>query len=1443
MVAEICRAIVCDGLRPDSVRQTETFSESTSITGDIWIGNDNTGVFTESQAFVWASADGTLNAGATLTGWLRIADWGGTEEKPLYGNLEIQSGSYSAGGFTVGGTTAAYTYSWATLSGGLLTVPSVSVGSTSENAGTATLTLNGGTLATTSVTGSGTLAVGANGGTFANDAAATISVALTGSGTLTKTGAGELTISGDVTGFTGKIVVAAGAGYVTIAALGVTVNEGEEFQFGAYYWTGAGTETTVIDEQTQEESTTYANKNVWANLDNWLVNGKVPTALPTATSTVIIPAGDGSALTIKCAYATDYTGYLTINRDVTLARAEPSNTKGPNGIHLTQVDGTGTLTLAGSNRSSGDAEQDRFKLYRGSADLPFVINTDLNTTGRIRCMDSSGAPKLTLNGALKGDGIIYFDNHSNYEGFVFNGDTSEFSGEYTGCSAGDWARDATRFAGDARGSALASWHIGRGNSGSDGYTPFLVNSATYQFGQLTAPKMHFWRGYTGSNTTGATIEVGALAGKTSTVTGSLSPSGNTLRKVGATSTLEYTNEGTAGGTVEAYEGTTVIKGTATGFTLKFSGADAIIKIARSTTTETTVEPEEEGGEATTTTTTTDNIPSTFVPGFTDALVGCQYEVTQETVDNVTYDVYTVLTDVATDSADRVYNSVALALAAIAADETGTLTKVVTLAKSTTEAVTLPLGYSLALNGNAIGSVVGATGVGVAYDEATDTWTTVDNTAATWVGGAEGNWFDAANWSTGYVPDEATRVSFKKNVTAFLDGNNTYHCDSIYLERGYTLTLAPVDYNEDNYPRVTVHGDIDSNGGCTLKLYRCGIDNAKGSTVTVRPTVEFYNTSGDSWMTGSFHLQASLTGTGEFRIYDANLSFPKDSGITVNAGSVVDFRTGYPEFAGSGGTISSAGLMGDGRVIVHAWPGKTNSSSAYLRAALVDSEKWTGTLELAGFAVESQNYYGRGINATNYGNANSTVCFNGTTGFLDFNNTTTVGDVKAIEIGANGLTLNEMLSDKAYVISADLTGTGTLTFGTQTEPGTRLTTYTFTGDASAFAGTLTFGGVAKPAAVVFNATGVEAPAAAAGQVAITAGTTLGVAGLNATVAGSGAIAYTSIAPATPATYGEAWAGSVVLPVTVISAKTSLALPTLSTANGTIVVKGITRENDQRSLYLGSGATCTIAGTTQLDGDLHITDGNSNATYTWNKITGTGNALLTTEGGSAAGITHAITTLDNYSGTITVGKNVTLTIGTINLASAPSAGDRLVKTAVSGTGASISVANTKVAVNGEEITEPETLLLKSDGIYYGTATSTAYDGGDGSTFTIDASVAAVMTTYLPEGATLASTVEGKTFTYAQAYALGLVSVENDALVVDDLTATIKVVDGKVVVSLGSTPETVYTVTCNVYENTSLTDTWSETPAHTYVVGSETEAAGFTPASDAAGFYKVGVTITNK
>ena len=87
------------------------------------------------------------------------------------------------------------------------------------------------------------------------------------------------------------------------------------------------------------------------------------------------------------------------------------------------------------------------------------------------------------------------------------------------------------------------------------------------------------------------------------------------------------------------------------------------------------------------------------------------------------------------------------------------------------------------------------------------------------------------------------------------------------------------------------------------------------------------------------------------------------------------------------------------------------------------------------------------------------------------------------------------------------------------------------------------------------------------------------------------------------------------------------------------------------------------------------------------------------------------------------------------------------------------------------------------------------------------------------------------------LGL--LDEDGALKKDVTPTIEVKDGKVVVSLDGTEvdSTRYTVMLNVFEKSSLTAQWPTEPTTSYELGSET---GFTPASAAAGFYKVGVTI---
>ncbi len=146
--------------------------------------------------------------------------------------------------------------------------------------------------------------------------------------------------------------------------------------------------------------------------------------------------------------------------------------------------------------------------------------------------------------------------------------------------------------------------------------------------------------------------------------------------------------------------------------------------------------------------------------------------------------------------------------------------------------------------------------------------------------------------------------------------------------------------------------------------------------------------------------------------------------------------------------------------------------------------------------------------------------------------------------------------------------------------------------------------------------------------------------------------------------------------------------------------------------------------------------------------------------------------------------------------------------------------------------------ADGVYT-LAVASGFDGGDGKTFTIDGEVT------LPAGKALTDTASAATgLTYAQAAVLGLLD-ETTGELEKDVTPTISIVNGKVVVSLDGTAvnATRYTVMLNVYKKASLTAEWPTEPTTSYELGSETEAAGFEPASDGAGFYKVGVTIENQ
>lgn len=998
---------------------------------------------------------------------------------------------------------------------------------------------------------------------------------------------------------------------------------------GSFIWTG---------ESTPDEHGFY----VWSDTDNWQ-GGVAPTL---ATDNVYIGAGDAVTITGSSAM----TGVLYIDRDVTITGTWT----------LATVNGTGTLKMDGVTLSNaGD----------------FTVNCDLDTANSVYVASGS----LTLNGALKGTGTITHYSSSSGSpsgGFQFHGDTSAFAGSYTGCTRANNSRDRTKFYSPAFGSANAYWQFGfEGSSGSDKSHAFQ-SSGEYHFGTLDSKALKVL------DKTGVTLVIGERAGtSTLTVEGGLRNATNKIVKKNpaeGSSTLDLTLTAASDGTIEAEAGVLNMNGSYAPTSLTITGTNATVVVASTcgtTTTETVVvteavednpstEEDETQAEVTKEVTTF----TALKPVLSADLTAAYYQLKSVAGESAT--TYTVA-DVVQDADGNTYKTIAAALAAIADAENKTLT----LIFDTTEPVVLPaVGYALNTNGHAIGTVSGATGVGVTV--AGGVYTSVDNTSATWKGDAAGaNWAEAANWSTGAIPDEGTAVSFTYNALVYIsDHDNLAHkCASITIDDGVTVEFAPTNKDYTIYPRVAVYGDITGGKG-TLKLWRSGIIEQADGYVAVYPAVQFENPgfyegqTRDSWFQGNFTFHGDVTGTGVLVLYDACTFDTAD--INVPEGSVVDFRANP--------TLSHASetLTGTGTVIVHYVP----QNGSRWKAALQNSTNWQGVTEVQG-TIDS-------IDAANFGGTGSTVRFNGVSGYLRAGEGVEVGNVKTIEIGANGLTLNNQYTSgavKNYLIKADLTGTGAIKFGTKHQLSDK-SKYVFTGDVSGFTGAINYGDLGSYRACVYFADssittsdfGSLTVPTDWGQIIVEEGKTVNVAAtwygaggwlINGTVnvastgsltcdsngakvGGTGTINYAALPTSAPTWNTTAWTGTVVLPKKTGSLEVPLAA--LGVTGSKIVVNGFSGSTTGNSVKLVGTAIDALV---ELAGDVRLQNANDGETYTFAEVTGSGNFAATLTGTPTTTVTmkpvYAFTKLTDYKGTLSTVTytdkewNTSITIGTVAL----------------------------------------------------------------------------------------------------------------------------------------------------------------------------------------------------
>ena len=177
--------------------------------------------------------------------------------------------------------------------------------------------------------------------------------------------------------------------------------------------------------------------------------------------------------------------------------------------------------------------------------------------------------------------------------------------------------------------------------------------------------------------------------------------------------------------------------------------------------------------------------------------------------------------------------------------------------------------------------------------------------------------------------------------------------------------------------------------------------------------------------------------------------------------------------------------------------------------------------------------------------------------------------------------------------------------------------------------------------------------------------------------------------------SAWKGTVVVPEATNSTGNHIRirLDLLGNANSIVRFNGLS--SNTKDFYLNSGDSPTYNTTVDINGWVAINNGSSGKTITLTRVTCSNEgATLRLKFPGTAEINYVITTLDQFAGTLSVSGYTPLTIGTINLATAPVAGAKVVKLA---SGSYLkNVGSIKVSVNGV-VDDTIELEQKEDGLY--------------------------------------------------------------------------------------------------------------------------------------------------
>ena len=276
------------------------------------------------------------------------------------------------------------------------------------------------------------------------------------------------------------------------------------------------------------------NDNTWANLGNWTVNGRATDVLPGSSDT--------AQFNSSCAVQLGQTGNVSnivLNADVTFS-------SGANILNVNAFSGTGKLLANGLKLVSYDG----FNLDIGDVEICEASENTFRAYHRTY-------KYVNFNGKVTGSGLLQVDqnNTMNASGAHFNGDATEFEGEFKiiNCKSNV---DQTVFASGNATSSNAVWTV-YGYAKTD---MFKISNETYWFGALNGNVNIDTSDYRNE----IWLEVGARSDVNSSFGGRLSRGDkdnghryqNHLRKVGA-GVLETTC--TYIGDIELMNGTLVLK--------------------------------------------------------------------------------------------------------------------------------------------------------------------------------------------------------------------------------------------------------------------------------------------------------------------------------------------------------------------------------------------------------------------------------------------------------------------------------------------------------------------------------------------------------------------------------------------------------------------------------------------------------------------------------------------------------------------------------------------------------------------------------------------------------------------------------------------------------------------------------------------------------------------